>query len=301
MTMSTNDICTMITERVIAELEKGRIPWEKPWIAPEGLCGAFNRISKKPYSILNQILLGEPGEYASMKQWNDLGGKVRKGEKGNIVVFWKPYHKDVTATDNETGEEITKSVPFFILRYYYVFHIDQVEGVEPLKAEEDDPANENKPLEKAEHILKNYTTHEGIKFVRSKTNQAFYKPSQDKIVVPNIKYFNSSEAFYDTTFHEMTHSTGHSTRLNRLDKKASFGNEEYSKEELVAEIGSAALANYAGTSTEKTERNNTAYIQSWLKPLKEDVRFIVSAAGKAEKAVEYILNAVKAQDEAVTE
>lgn len=300
MAMSTNDVCKMVTDRVIAELEKGVIPWEKPWFSPKGLNGAFNRITKRPYSLLNQLILGEPGEYATLKQWNELGGKIRKGEHGRFVVFWKPMYKDVETTDENTGETVQKSVPFFILRYYKVFHIDQVEGVEPLKQEEDDETNtrENKPLKEAEKIMKGYTEHEGIKLSRGRSDRAYYSPAKDKIVLPALKYFKSSEDFYDTAFHEMTHSTGHQSRLNRFadEKIAAFGTETYSKEELVAEIGSAALANMVGTATEKTERNNTAYIQGWLKRLQNDVKFIVSAAGKAEKAVDYILGTVTEEE-----
>lgn len=295
MAMSQNDIYTMITNRVIAELEKGIIPWEKPWIAPKGLTGAFNRITKKPYSLLNQLFLGEPGEYATLKQWNELGGKIRKGEKGHYVVFWKPYFKEEEMTDKETGETVKRKAHHFCLRYYTVFHIDQVDGVEPLKIEGDEPEDKNAPIKKAENIMKGYTTHEKIKISRGRSDSAYYSPAHDKIVLPALKYFKNSEAFYDTAFHEMVHSTGHKTRLNRFadEKTAAFGKEEYSKEELVAEIGSAALANYAGTATEDTERNNTAYIQGWLKPLKNDVKFIVNAAGKAEKAVDYILETLE--------
>lgn len=298
MAMSTNEVCKMITDRVIKELENGIIPWEKPWIAPKGLTGAFNRITKQPYSLLNQMMLGEPGEYASLKQWNNLGGKIKKGEKGKIVVFWKPYRRNVEVTDEDTGETVQKTVPFFILRYYYVFHISQVKGVKPLNIK-DVPEDKNKPIEKADHIMKAYTMREGIKLSRGRSDSAYYSPALDKIVLPALKYFKTSEGFYDTAFHEMTHSTGHKSRLNRFDeeKSAAFGSETYSKEELVAEIGSAALANFAGTVTEKTERNNAAYIQNWLQPLKNDVKFIVSAAGKAEKAVNYILGKVEEYDD----
>lgn len=305
MAMSTNDVCKIVTDKIIAEMEKGIIPWEKPWFAPGGFNGAFNRITKRPYSLLNQLLLGEPGEYASMKQWNELGGKIRKGEKANMVVFWKAYYKDVKAAEtneeNNGTESGKKRVPFFVLRYYNVFHINQVEGVEPLdiKSEEEKLGEKLKPIKQAEHIMKAYTAHEKIHLSRGRSDQAYYAPITDKIVLPALKQFKTSEAFYETAFHEMTHSTGHKTRLNRFEDNsvAAFGSEDYSKEELVAEIGSASMANMLGIATEKTERNNAAYIQSWLRKLKDDVKFIVSAAGKAEKAVNYILNAVKAEDD----
>ena len=120
-------------------------------------------------------------------------------------------------------------------------------------------------------------------------DRAFYRPSTDSITLPTLNQFAATAEYYSTAFHELTHSTGHSKRLNRLEKTAFFGSEAYSKEELIAEIGAAALVNVAGLETAKSFRNTTAYIQNWLSVLKNDKRFIVSASGKAEKAVNLIL------------
>lgn len=128
--MAKANVYEMVTARIIAELEKGNIPWEKPWTGVRS--GAFNRISKRPYSLLNQMLLQHSGEYATFKQWQELGGHVRKGEKSEIVVFWKIFEAE--ETNPETGEKETKKIP--LLRYYNVFHISQVEGVEPLASEQ---------------------------------------------------------------------------------------------------------------------------------------------------------------------
>ena len=128
--------------------------------------------------------------------------------------------------------------------------------------------------------------------IHQEGDKAFYRPSNDTIVLPMMSQFAETAEYYSTAFHEMVHSTGHSNRLNRLTQTAHFGNEEYSKEELVAEIGASALVNQAGLETEKSFRNSTAYVQSWLNVLKNDKRFIVSASGKAEKAVELILAGV---------
>ena len=117
----------MVTDRIIAELEKGNIPWKRPWTGVRS--GAYNRITKKPYSIINQILLKYSGEYATFKQWSELGGHIKKGEKSEIVVFWKIYQKE--ETNEETGEKEVRKIP--VLKYYNVFHISQVEGVKPLE------------------------------------------------------------------------------------------------------------------------------------------------------------------------
>lgn len=274
------NVYQMVTDRIIEELEKGFIPWQKPWTGVRS--GAFNRISKKPYSLLNQMLLKHTGEYATFKQWQQLGGKIRKGEKSEIIVFWKIFEKEEI---NDKGEKEKVSIP--MLRYYNVFHISQVDGIEPLK----EPLNNIEPIEAADKIIIDYVAREHIDFSETKSNKAFYSPSSDRVVVPLKEQYQNANEYYSTTFHELTHSTGHKTRLDRLKTgmDAAFGSETYSKEELIAEIGSASILNILGIETPQTFKNSAAYIQNWLQVLKNDNKFIVSAAGKAEKAVNYIM------------
>lgn len=281
MATTKANVYEMVTERIIAELEKGVIPWEKPWTGVRS--GAYNRISKKPYSIINQMILKHTGEYATFKQWTDLGGHIRKGEKSEMVVFWKIFEKE--ETNKDTGEKEVRKIP--MLRYYNVFHISQVDGVKPLEI----PFKEVEPIETADKIIAEYVEREHIEFKELASNEAFYSPSSDRVVVPMKEQYKHINEYYSTTFHELTHSTGHKSRLDRLESgaDAAFGSETYSKEELVAEIGSASLMNLLGIETIKTFRNSAAYIQSWLKVLKSDNKFIVSASSKAEKAVNYIM------------
>lgn len=280
--MSIN-VYELVTNRIIEQLENNIVPWEKPWSGT--LDGAFNRVSKKPYSILNQMLLKYDGEYASFKQWKDLGGHIRKGEKSEIVVFWKMYPIK-EKQDDET--EIIKTIP--LLKYINVFHISQVDGVEPLKQK---VTHDIEPIDKAEKILNDYWNRENITIEHVKGDKAFYSPMFDKIQLPLFEQFKQSEEYYSTAFHESVHSTMKTSRCNRQEdrkgKVVSFGSEEYSKEELVAEVGSAQLMNLVGIETTKSFRNSTAYIQSWLKVLRNDNKFIVLASSKAEKAVNYIL------------
>ena len=275
------DIYEMVTDRIIEQLEKGYIPWQKPWTGVHD--GAYNRISNKPYSLLNHMLLSKTGEYASFKQWTELGGHIRKGEKAEIVTFWKIQQIE---EENEDGEKIIKQLP--LLRYYNVFHISQVEGVEPKSID----LNELQPIEEAERIKTEYMQREHIKILEKVTDKAFYSPSLDYIQVPCKEQYQNIEEFYSTLFHEMTHSTGHKNRLDREDVKDCmyFGSENYSKEELCAELGSAFLINKLGIASSKSFNNSTAYIQSWLRVLKNDKKFIISASSRAEKAVKYILN-----------
>lgn len=278
--MAKFNIYEEITNRIIKQLEDGKIPWNKPWSGIAG--GAYNRVSKKPYSLLNQMLLMHDGEYATYKQWSDLGGKVKKGEKSEIVVFWKIFQTE----EVKDGRVEKKSIP--LLKYINVFHVSQVEGVEP----KDIKPIDHEPIEEAERIKNDYATRENLSINEVVSNEAFYSPMMDYIQVPCKEQFKDIMEFYSTLFHEMVHSTGHRDRLGRLDstvKFAGFGSEEYSKEELIAEIGSAFLMNHIGIETTKTFKNSTAYIQSWLKVLRNDNKFIVSASGKAEKAMKYIL------------
>lgn len=274
-------IYEMVTNRIIEELEKGFIPWERPWTGVKA--GAFNRITKKPYSIINQMLLKHTGEYATFKQWSDLGGRIRKGEKSEFVVFWKIYE---TEEEKEDGEKVNKKVS--LLRYYNVFHISQVDGVDPLPMEE---LHNTEPIEEAEKLMNDYIKREGIKLEYEASNEAYYSPALDTIHLPLIEQFPDVSEAYSTYFHECIHSTGHATRLNRFTNSAgaaAFGSENYSKEELVAEIGAATILNMLRIENNHSFRNSAAYIQNWLTVLRNDTKFIVSASSRADKAVNYI-------------
>lgn len=278
--MAGVNVYEMVTERIIKQLEQGTIPWQKPWTGVRS--GAFNRVSKKPYSLINQAILEKPGEYATFKQWKDLGGHIKKGAKAEMVVFWKIIDVE---EKNDKGEIEKKKLP--LLRYYNVFHISHVEGVEPLKEKLN---TEIEPIEEADRIIKDYVDREHIIFNEHKSNDAFYDPMTDMVVVPMKEQYQNINEYYSTTFHEITHSTGAQKRLDRdIKELAPFGSEIYSKEELVAELGSAFLINHLGIETEGTFQNSALYIESWLQVLRNDNKFIVSASSKAEKAVNYIL------------
>ena len=298
------DIYAAVTDRIIAELEKGQIPWQKPWVSTVAVKAssrtaltpdqirrtAYSRSTGCPYSVLNQIMLGKPGEYMTFKQCQEAGGKIKKGEKAHMVVFWKFI--PVEQENPLTGEKETKELPF--LRYYNVFHIDQTEGVKPRKLTEPKLPEGIKasfdPDEEAERIAADYLNRSGVQLLHVVGDRAFYSPASDMVQLPKVEQFPSKAEYYSTKFHELAHSTGHRSRLDRLSKVAMFGSEDYSKEELVAEISSAAILNHLGMETGSSFRNSAAYVQSWLKALKNDKKMIVGAAGKAEKAVAMILN-----------
>lgn len=179
---------------------------------------------------------------------------MKKGEKAHMVVFWKWIEQE----DEETGEK--KEIPF--LRYYNVFHIDQCEGISAKHTTPTQLPDGAEALDEAQEIIYAYLERESVKLIHEEGDRAFYRPSTDEVVLPIRKQFVSTAEYYSTVFHELTHSTGHPSRLNRLTSPAFFGSEAYSKEELVAEIGASALVSHVGLETSTSLRNNVAYIQN---------------------------------------
>lgn len=286
------NVYQMVTDRITAQLEQGNIPWRKPWTgASVDNGGAINYVSRRPYSLINQLVLGKPGEYLTWKQIEELKGKVKKGAKAGMVVFFKTLTiEDKDHIDPETGEPQKKNIPY--LQYYNVFHLDDVEGISPKIVPGAAPTVE--PIEAAEKVIADYLSRQPkLRFQNDKpSNRAYYSPSQDMVVVPMLSQYAIPAEYYSTTFHELTHSTIPASRCDRVSENASafFGNEDYSREELVAEIGSAMLCNRVGIEAKKAFRNSVAYIKGWLKALKNDNKMIVWAAGRAEKAAKFILN-----------
>ena len=278
------NIYEIVTERVIEQMSKGIIPWDRPWRRTSDV--AISYATRKPYSLLNQMLLGEPGEYLTFKQVKELGGSVKKGSLAKFVVFFSFVEKDIVTEDGTKDKEV-----YPLLRYYHVFNVKDCEGVEPkLKAEEISSVND--PIEMCENIVSEYAQRTSLNLTIKESNSAYYSPAQDEVVMPLLNQFKSSEAFYATFFHELTHSTGAPNRLNRIGITGahSFGGREYSREELIAEMGSAMLCNLTGIDTKKVFENAVAYLDNWMQALRADTSMIVWAAGRAEKAVKLILN-----------
>lgn len=289
--MEKKNVFEMVTDRIVAQLQQGNIPWHKPWGGVAGIDAAISHESGKPYSLVNQMILGKAGEWLTFMQVQKEGGRIKRGEEASFVVFWKQcvFEEKVEGEKNEDGTDKTIQHVVPVLKWYNVWHIDQTEGIEPKhKAVVDGTAE---LVEDADEIVNTYVLREGIKLQNDKpSDRAFYRPSTDEVVVPMISQYESSAEYYSTMFHELTHSTGHESRLHRLNKVAAFGSEEYSREELVAEMGAAYLCTMVGVDTDNAFRNSAAYIKGWLQALKNDAKMVVVAAGKAEAAVRYILN-----------
>lgn len=283
------DIYQEVTDRIIGYLEQGTTPWKNPIKRGTGDGWPKNMDSGKRYRGINVFLLGltawESGfssdYWMTFKQAQSHGGQVRKGEKGSLVTFFKMY----ATKDKQTGEPI--EIP--MLKHFTAFNVEQIDGIDIPDAPKANPdAVPFEPLAEADKIVEGYKSKPEIKHDGGR--RAFYRPGTDSVHMPEHERFDARETYYSTLFHELTHSTGHSDRLNRgLDTElAPFGSPDYSREELIAEMGAAFLCAASGISPPTIEQS-ASYLQSWINVLKGDKRLVVGAASAAQKAADRIL------------
>lgn len=269
-----------VTAKILAQLAEGTVPWHKPW-AEQFL--PMSMSSGKPYRGVNVWML-DGGFWGTFNRIKEEGGMVRKGEKSSLAVFWK----FIDSVDEKTGE--TKKVP--LLRGFNVFHTSQADWPDGLP-EKFQPAKggatEADRIAAAEQIITDYRKSEGAPRFSEGGDRACYYPQRDEIVVPDLTAFHDIGSRYSTMFHEMGHSTGAASRLNRegVTNFDAFGSHQYGIEELVAEMTAAMLCGVAGV--EGTFEASASYIDSWMRRIKEDDRMVVKAAGQAQKAADLIL------------
>jgi len=272
----------MITNRIIDKMKKGQVPWRKPWkFQPPR-----NLVSKRLYHGINLLLLTlnefDSPYFVTFHQAKQLGGSIKKGEHGTPIVFWKLLETLEKATESE--KEKPKFIPY--LQYSTVFNLSQTEGIQAPK----DVAQPLAPLDVCQQIIEGFT--DKPETMHTLEPRAYYQPATDRVHMPSKTSFASVEAYYATLFHEYVHATGHEKRLNRHAQENTdfdFGSKDYSREELVAELGSAFLCAEARIDNSVID-NNTAYLASWLKVLEGDNKFIIHASAKAGKAIDYIRN-----------
>jgi len=276
------NVYEIVTEQVIRQLESGTAPWRKPWRCEP----PANLVSGKEYRGINPFLLTAQGYgsryWLTFAQANKLGGHVKKGEKSSIVTFWKigEFQKE----NKDTGKtEDRKSI---LLRYYSVFNVEQTEGIAD-KLGLGNASPRVPSIDGCESIVSGMPNAPAMQ----QDARAWYRPSTDTVGMPSKSLFHSSEEFYSTLFHELTHSTGHASRVGRegIEQLNTFGSESYSKEELIAEMGAAMLCGVTGIAP-ATIQNSASYLQHWITRLKGDSKLLVSAASAAQKAADYIRN-----------
>ena len=285
--MKTNDIYKDVTDRIVAQLEKGVAPWRQPW--ESGLSGLpKNIVSRAAYRGVNVWLLWLSAEangwtsglFGTYKQWLALGGNVQRGQHGVRIVYWN-ISKD-KIVDNSTGEVEEKRR--FFARNYTVFALEQCAGVALDRFRRPVVKREFIDYEPAEKVI----AATGAE-IRLGGGRACYHPMDDYIQLPPKESFESPAGFYSVALHELTHWTGHASRLNRLDTLARFGSSRYAVEELVAEMGAAFLTAALGVPNIANQENSVAYLENWLSVLRADSKAIFSASSSATKAADLIL------------
>lgn len=271
----SNKLYESVTNRIIQKIESGDLnEWLQSWSAGD----LMNPASGTRYKGINYMLLKLAGfknpNWLTFKQISAKGGRVKKGEKSTQIIYFKKLDIE---EKNKEGETVKKQIP--MLRGYLVFNADQCEGL-PTEL-----YAEPQPVEKKFSNLFNVATNSGFK-IELGGNRACYSPLTDSISMPEVESFISTENFEAVLLHELTHLTGHETRLNRLNKFASFGSSSYAFEELIAELGSAFACAKLGI---KGEMQHAEYINSWLQVLRKDTKAIFRAATEAQKACDFLL------------
>jgi antirestriction protein ArdC len=272
------NVYDVINCRILELLEKDTVPWRRGWNVTSSMPRSLS--TKKEYRGINVFLLGCQ-EYAqpwwlTYNQINERGGYVKQGQKASPIVFWKW----IDSTDPDDKQKVP------LLRYYNVFNVEQTEGINFPELET--TTNTFTPIEQAEQIIHSMPNRPLIQHMG---NRAYYNHLSDTVTLPPQEAFQSPEEYYCTAFHELSHST---MAENRLNRKATiqvhkFGDADYSKEELVAEMGASFLCGYSGIE-QHTLENSAAYISGWLKSLRSDRTLLVHAAAAAQRASDYILN-----------
>ncbi len=283
--MTNKQVYEKVNEKIMDLISKGTMPWEMTW---EGSTLPMNLASNTQYRGINVWMLsatamfnGYPhNQWLTFNQTRKLGGAVKRGEKASFVVFAKRIEKK--GQDNVPEDERDS---FFLYQYYNVFNVSQCDGITPIE----NKVRENTPLEEAEKIVAGYKNKPEI--ICGQYSPC-YSPLNDKVFMPTIDAFTSSEEYYGALFHELAHSTGHESRMNR-DLAGKMDKTSYSKEELIAEFTASYLRAMTGIATPVADANSASYIDGWSELIKKDYRIIMTSASKAMRVADYILGKKK--------
>lgn len=294
------DIYQQVTDRIVDGLKEKGLAWFKPWATNGTAMLPINNATGRRYNGVNILFLSwaceqkgyEHNEWLTYKQADAKGGQVRKGEKGTPVIFWNISLRGEDGKFYKKVQDVPPGMAFdkiFSPRAFNVFNIGQCDGLEPQRKPVE-PVGEFTPIKRAEGVYEGYPAK-----VRPTLGiggqSAFYSPKRHHVQMPKPETFVSADDYYKTLFHELVHSTGHESCLKRKEvvHLQPFGTQDYSKEELVAEIGSNFLVGITGIEPKDNEQNSQAYINGWIVKLQEQPKMALSAATRAMKAVDFIL------------
>lgn len=282
MSKAKTDLYIEITERIIRALERGTVPWVRPWKDGADLSGPRNGLSGQPYTGVNVLLCYLSGftspDWYTWNQIQSFGGTVQKGSKATQLIFYRPI--EIEDEDENTGEKEKKIIR--IIRHFFVFNREQLTGHIPQPFAPDPTMEEE---EAARHIyIEAFAATTGASISHG-GNKAYYRPSTDHIQLPPLSQFPDPSAYYSIMLHELVHWTGHEGRLARLAAAGAFGSPEYAHEELVAEIGSAFLC---AEFRIQGQLQHEEYIGHWIKRLQNDSRLIFRASRQAREAADYL-------------
>src|SRR5258706_1089786 len=276
------NVYSIITSRITKQLEEGVIPWQKS-CAESGLPQSV--VTKRPYRGINVWLLAmlsfPRNNFITTKQLKEVGGVVKEEEKAALVTFWN--WKEVT--DEQSGE--SKNIPF--LRYYTVYNSDQCDGI-PDEVLPAPPVHVKNPVKQAEQTV---LLMQQKPVIKHREKKSFYDPCLDIINVPKIDTFESQEYYYRSLFHQLIHATGHVSRLNRKEVMLMSelrADESFSSEELIAEMGTGYLMSVCGFTNDFVSKDKEVRAKGWLEKFKENKQLVIYAGGKAQQAVDFILN-----------
>jgi len=277
--MNSINLYREITSQITELMQQHGSDWTRPWTTTAG--GPSNALTGDNYKGINTLLLNLQANdkgyrlpyWATFKQWRMKGGKVLPGQKGTLCVFYKPVAIN-------QPDESSRTIP--VMKHFHLFNADQIEGIEFPQSEE--PV----ALLDRNHAVDALIYGTGAS-IHETGSRAFYSPSKDHIYIPPLSAFTSPEMFYSTLLHELSHWSGHPTRLNRKEgMQGRFGSSAYAMEELVAELASAFLSIQLRVSHEP-RKDHAQYLNSWIKVLGQDPKAFSSAASKAQGVADYLI------------
>lgn len=292
------NIYEMVTKRILQQMMQGEIPWRKTYSLTKKVPEYFNAATGKKYSFLNGLLLGAPGAYATMKQINAAGGRVKKGARSRVVVYWGSFipkeYKEEEKRLKAEGKDTSHLEVWFLKGYNNVFSVDDVEGATFKNLPENGPETQTmgaeSPTDLADMTVRTYTASHGVTVVNDDTRDPFYDADEDTVFLPGKDRFQMEEDYYASLFTNLVHSTAAESRLNRKREYQSMKDRETSaKEALIADMASWMIMSSVGLEKKETQEQTAADCQRWIEEMNNNYRLIVEASSGAEKAARYVL------------